>query len=292
MQTRRHYSIQRSVLVVCSVMLSTQGLMGHCGGSPPEGRFVCLAREPYAKEPSVKEQDETVNVSYPTDPNHAVISMDLSGGFRTPSPPGFQRQPWLQVFGDGRIVCGSQVPNRAPNEGRLTDLEMQALVNWVVQEQGLLQLRPEQISQELDGYRSPMADGPTTTIKLVLADQSRELTVYMLKQTARDLQEAPGLQALARIEARLRSVKQWGDIGSQAILESALQMANEHLGHELPDANAWTTEHLRTIERLPNGGLALLFSRAKSISGDGYTLSAKVTRTAENSPWQIEFESR
>jgi len=240
------------------------------------------------------EQDETVtaNIKYPSDPRLAVITMDLTGGFRSPTPPGFERQPWLQIFGDGRIVCGSQTPNRATHEGRLSEPELQKLVQWVVQEQKLLQIKAEQIAQELDGYQPQMADGPTTTIKVQLAEQSHELTVYTLKQTARDLPEAAGLQTLARVEARLRSVKQLGDIGNQEILDSALTVANEHLERELPDANPWTTEHLRTIERTANGGLTLTFSRAKSISGDGYTLMLKLIRRTTSEPWQIEFESR
>ncbi|MBL8889522.1 MAG: hypothetical protein JNL67_06055 [Planctomycetaceae bacterium] len=232
------------------------------------------------------------NTEYSTDPQTVVITMDVSGGFRVPTPPGFERQPWLQVFGDGRIVCGSQVPNRPTNTGRLTPAELQQLTNWLVQEQQLLELTAEKISGELEGYQSPIADAPTTTIKIQLAKVSREFSVYALKQTARDLPDAKGLQILATIEARLRKVRQLGDIGSQEILDSALQAANQHLEQELPDANPWTTDHLRSIERQPGGGLTLAFSRAKSISGDGYTLSLKLSRTSADRPWKIEFESK
>lgn len=231
-------------------------------------------------------------IKFRTDPQHAVITMDVTGGFRAPTPPNFKRQPTLQVFGNGRIVCGTQSPNRQSHEGRLTPEQLQQLVEWLVREEKFLEISSAQITQELDGYQSLMADGPTTTIKTQLTEQAHEHSVYTLKQTARDLPDATGLQTLARIEARLRSVKQLGDIGSQEVLDSALAMVNQHLEQELPDANPWTAEQLRTIQRSPNGGLVLTFSRAKSISGDGYTLMSKLTRTTSTDPWQIEFESR
>lgn len=232
------------------------------------------------------------NTEYSTDAKTAVITMDLTGGFRVPVPPDFKRQPWLQVFGDGRIVCGSQVPNLPSNEGRLTPAQLQELANWLVQEQKVLELTAEKISRELEGYQSLMADGLTTSIKIQLAKESREFSVYTLRQTAGDLPDAKGLQVLASIETRLRAVRRLGDIGSQEILDSALQAANQHLEQELPDANPWTTDHLRMVERQPNGGLTLTFSRAKSISGDGYTLSLKLSRKAADQPWNFEFESR
>ncbi|MDP1560947.1 MAG: hypothetical protein Q8M16_06085 [Pirellulaceae bacterium] len=239
-------------------------------------------------------QDETVppKIKYHTDPQQAIITMDVTGGFRAPTPADFKRQPTLQVFGDGRIVCGTQSPNRQSHDGRLTPEQLQELVEWLVRAEKFLEISPAQIAQELDGYQSLMADGPTITIKLQLTEQAHEHSVYTLKQTARDLPDATGLQTLARIETRLRSVKQLGDIGSQDILDSALSTANKHLEQELPDANPWTAEQIRTIQRSPNGGLVLTFSRAKSISGDGYTLMSKLTRATGGDPWQIEFESR
>lgn len=247
-----------------------------------------------ASETVTINQDETVppKIKFHTDPQQAVITMDVTGGFRAPTPSDFQRQPTLQVFGDGRIVCGTQSPNRQSHEGRLTPDQLQQLVEWLVREEKFLEISSAQITQELEGYQSLMADGPTTTIKIQLTEHAHEHSVYTLKQTARDLPDASGLQTLARIEARLRSVKQLGDIGSQEILDSALAMVNKHLEQELPDANPWTAEQLRTIQRGPNGGLVLTFSRAKSISGDGYTLMSKLTRETSSDPWQIEFESR
>jgi hypothetical protein len=232
------------------------------------------------------------SIDYPTDPQHPVITMDLTGGLRVPTPPGFQRQPWLQVFGDGRIVCGAQSPKVQSHSGHLTKEQMQGLVDWLVLDQKLLELSKKQIAQELEGYQSPMADGPTTTIKIDLAGQAHELAVYTLKQTARDLPEASGLQTLTRIEARLRQIRQLGDVGGQDVLDSALSVANKHLEQELPDADPWTTEHLRLVERTPNEGLTLTFSRAKKVDGDGYNLSLKLIRQATPADWKIEFESR
>ncbi len=239
-------------------------------------------------------QDEHVptKFEYPADPNVPVITFDVTGGFRVPTPPGFQRQPTLQVFADGRIVCGTQSPERQSHEGRLTTAQLQELMEWLVREEKFLELSTEQVTKELTGYQSLMADGPTTTIKVQLAQQSQEHAVYTLKQTARDLPDASGLQALARIETRLRSVKQLGDIGNQQVLDSALALANKHLEQELPDANPWTAAQLRTIQRSPKGGLVLTFSRAKSSSGDGYNLMLKLTRATTDAEWQIEFESR
>jgi hypothetical protein len=125
---------------------------------------------------------------------------------------------------------------------------------------------------------------------LQLQDQSQELSVYALRMTARELPDAPGLQALLAIEQRLRQVKQWGDLGSRADLDSALQAANEALARELPDANPWIGEHLRRIERPADGGVKLSFGRAKSISDDGYTLSMQVHRASDRQPWQVELE--
>ncbi len=239
-------------------------------------------------------QDENVptKFEYPADPLIPVITFDVTGGFRVPTPPGFQRQPTLQVFADGRIVCGTQSPERHSHEGRLTTAQLQELMEGLVRNEKFLEISTDQITKELAGYQSLMADGPTTTIKIQLAQQSQEHSVYTLKQTARDLPDATGLQTLARIEARLRSVKQLGDIGSQEILDTALTLANKHLEQELPDANPWTAAQLRTIQRSPKGGLVLTFSRAKSSSGDGYNLMLKLTRSTSDAKWQIEFESR
>jgi len=226
----------------------------------------------------------------PADPQVPVLTLDLSGGLRVPTPADFRRLPLVSVFADGRIVCGSQVPDRPNHVGQLTADELRELLDFVVQQQGLLQITPEQLTEEMQGYRSNLADGPTSTIKLQLQDQSQELSVYALRMTARELPDAPGLQALLAIEQRLRQVKQWGDLGSRAVLDSALQAANEALARELPDANPWIGEHLRRIERPADGGVKLSFGRAKSISDDGYTLSMQVHRASDRQPWQVELE--
>lgn len=226
----------------------------------------------------------------PADPEVPVLTLDLSGGLRVPTPADFRRLPLVSVFSDGRIVCGAQVPDRPNQVGQLTPSELRELLAFVIQEQGLLRITPEQLTAEMQGYRSNLADGPTSTIQLRLQDRTHELSVYALRLAARELPDAPGLQALLAIEQRLRQVKQWGDLGSRAVLESALQAANEALARELPDANPWTENHLRRIERPVDGGVTLHFSRAKSISDDGYTLSMQVQRTQEGQPWQATLQ--
>jgi len=263
------------------------GRRGHIGlqdhGLPTWYRNIRIQRLP---------EEPIMSTAYrlPADPQVPVLTLDLSGGLRVPTPADFRRLPLVSVFADGRIVCGSQVPDRPNHVGQLTADELRELLDFVVQQQGLLQITPEQLTEEMQGYRSNLADGPTSTIKLQLQDQSQELSVYALRMTARELPDAPGLQALLAIEQRLRQVKQWGDLGSRAVLDSALQAANEALARELPDANPWIGEHLRRIERPADGGVKLSFGRAKSISDDGYTLSMQVHRASDLQPWQVELE--
>lgn len=237
-----------------------------------------------------QEPDMPADYRLPADPQVPVLTLDLSGGLRVPTPADFRRLPLVSVFADGRIVCGAQVPDRPNHVGQLTPTELRELLEFVIQQQGLLQITPEQLAAEMQGYRSNLADGPTSTIQLRLAERTHELSIYALRLAARELPDAPGLQALLAIEQRLRQVKQWGDLGSRAVLESALQAANEALTRELPDANPWTADHLRRIERSAEGGVNLTFSRAKSISDDGYTLSMQVQRTQEGQPWQVALQ--
>lgn len=263
------------------------GRRGHIGlqdhGLPTWYRNIRIQRLP-------EEPEMPVAYRFPNDPQVPVLTLDLSGGLRVPTPADFRRRPLVSVFADGRIVCGAQVPDRPNHVGQLTAQELGELLDFVVQQQGLLQITPDQLAEELQGYRSNLADGPTSTIKLQLQDQTHELSVYALGLAAWELPDEPGLQALLAIEQRLRQVKQWGDLGSRAVLDSALRAANEALTRELPDANPWSEDQLRRIERPADGGVKLSFSRAKSISDDGYTLNMQVQRASEGQPWQVELQ--
>jgi hypothetical protein len=245
------------------------------------------------QERHTKPQEHKMPAAYrpPKDPLTPVITFDLEGGFRVATPPGFQREPVLRVYADGRIVCGVQVPNGSSHSARLSDAQLAALLQLVIQDSQFLEITAEQVAAELEGYRSLLADGQTTTISVQLADRSRTLSVYALKLAAQDLPDAAAIKTLAELEVALRQIKQLGDLGGQDVLDSLLEAANRLLAAELPDASPWTVQHLRRSQRRGESGLQATLSRARSISEDGYNLSLTASRASAEEAWTLELKT-
>jgi hypothetical protein len=259
----------------------------------PVPRSVTGDRQTVEQERPSNAQEQTMPPDYPlpTDPDVPVITFDLDGGFRVAPPPGFQREPLLRVYADGRIVCGVQVPQGRAASARLSPPQLAALLQHVLKEGKFLEISPEQVARELEGYRSLLADGQTTIVTVNLADRSHRLSVYALKLTAKDLPNAPAIQSLAEIEVTLRQIKQLGDLGGQDVLDSLLAAANQLLAKELPDADPWTTQHIRRVERLSADGVKVSLSRARAAAQDGYNLSVDASRESAASSWKLELKS-
>ncbi len=243
--------------------------------------IVTLATQDQKQEPMPK-------YLFSEDTSIPVITLDIGGGFRAPIQD-FQREPTLEIYADGRVVGGRNSPVMMIGEAKLSPPELQRLLDFIIEKHNFLETSPENIKQELVGYRSMLADGPTSTVKVFLKDKNNQLSVYALKLTARQLPNAVGVQNLLEIETQLRQVKVLADAGGKQALQELLDSVNAKLRTQLPDQEPLGVPDVRNVQRKADQSLTASFFRKIANDPNNRGINATVSRPTADAALSVQL---
>lgn len=196
----------------------------------------------------------------PTSETAAVFEMEFSGGFRRPDPAGWVKKPYLQVFADGRVVNNPNSPQLQAYEFKLKPEQLRNFLKQVVIDNKFYEIDTDKIKQEMaaTGQRVLIADAPSLSISMELAQGSHQTRVYALSSVAKQHPKIKGLQQLEKIQRLGRQLVYTATAGGYDQVEKALKKVNQQLKEKGLDL--MTLDELYTC-RQKDGVLTINFNR-------------------------------
>ncbi|MEM7457719.1 MAG: hypothetical protein AAF456_25550, partial [Planctomycetota bacterium] len=135
--------MQRLLILILLALL-------HCASSfPTDCAATPVSADCFASR-STQEEERSEDFEIDKAQVEPVIVYDISGGFRMPDPAGFEREPSLQIFADGRVVAGRTSVEAGRGEWRIDDETLSELLHFVIDEQNLLDARTDEIRAAID----------------------------------------------------------------------------------------------------------------------------------------------
>lgn len=183
----------------------------------------------------------------PTDKETPVLTFDYSGGFRVRPPEGFVKKPQLQIFPDGRVLRSPNGPNLPSSEIMLSEEQMNAFLESVVNDHKFYEIEPEKIRTEIEKSGDPLriADAPNLDITINLGQGTHEVSVYAVSFAAQQHPDIKSLADLAAIEKTCRRLLSITDLGGFENLETAIATVNAKLKVDYAEAPEMTVENLQ-----------------------------------------------
>lgn len=229
---------------------------------------------------SNQDQNDRPAYQIPNDPDHLLLQWDMTGGFRAPLPPDFEKKPNLQIYADGRVIAGANSPDYEIGRAKLSAEQLKELFDFIVVQQKFFETSEADIRRKMEGYRSRLADGLTSTFQIELEDLQQSIAVYALSVTARDFKEWEPIQRLKAVEQKLRRIKVFADAGGAEGVQRLLDAANAELKKQDVNDRNFTMEHLTSVNHRTDGRLLASFSNS---DGDKpiYATVQRATKKAE-----------
>jgi len=196
----------------------------------------------------------------PASETAAVFTMEFSGGFRRQNPDGWVKKPYLQVFADGRVVNNPNSPQLQAYEFQLKPEQLRNFLQQVVVDNKFYEIDFDEIKKEIatTGRRFLIADAPTLSISMDLAQGSHKTSAYALSSTARQHPKIEGLQQLSKIQTLGRQLVFTATAGGFDQVENALLKVNKKL--EEKGLDLMTSKDLNSCRR-KDGTLTINFNR-------------------------------
>lgn len=160
---------------------------------------------------------------HPTGRTEIVLRFDEAGGF-VPVEFFASHVPYFTLYGDGTVVFvssdvietpagGGPVVNARLRTGKLSEDQIQALLEFALGEGGLAAARTE--------YQNPLvADAPTAVFEINAANDSKTVSVVALSLDAEPGPDSAIKAAFVKLADRLRNFDQGGALAS-AVYEPA-----------------------------------------------------------------------
>ena len=173
----------------------------------------------------------------PDDPRAVVLSYDWRDGTYTWDRE--TERPYLEVYADGTIVA----PDRSGGDAHLVDRlaadELQELLRFVIDEQGLLEFRDTYVAgkilrPDIVEYRSSELP-PTVAVAIDLPQHRGEARYARARQLARQYPEIGELVSFAAVEARLDGLRTQLRLGGRERASELLAVVNEQIAAEAPE---------------------------------------------------------
>ena len=181
-------------------------------------------------KPPESEATAQDKVKLPESETTAVFKMEFSGGFSGPLPKT-PREPFLQIFADGRVVAPPNLPDGEPNEFQMTPEQLQTFLKQVVNDNKFYELDTDKIKEDVAaaGPAAVIADAPTLKISMDLPRGTHSVSAYTPRSTANQLTKVKSIKHVANIEDLGRKLTLVAKVGGYEKVEDALSKVNEQL---------------------------------------------------------------
>ncbi len=229
-----------------------------------------------AQEPADVMHKPQINPERP----EPVLEYSLTGGMPRPPIAGFEPEPMLRIWDDGRVIVGRTNPEQERCEMQWPAERVQQLIGFIVDDHQFFDADSKKIADEIKATGRPvlLMDGPTTRIVVRCDDREHEVDVYALGYIGQEYPEVAMLQHLWQIEKRLKQIVGICQLGGDEVLEKALADVNRELKAKFPDAAPMTVENFVSASRGRNASITAAFVR------DDVDDAGKVTRRI-NATW-------
>ena len=210
--------------------------------------------QPTAEPPA---QDK---IKLPESETTAVFTMKYTSRSGMSIPKGKVRQPFLQIFADGRVVTPPKLNEEKANEFQLKPEQLQDLLKQIVNKNQFYELDTDKIKADVTaaGPIPVMADAPTLELSMELPRGSHAVSAYTPRSTSKQLPKVKSIKQIANIEGLGRQLSLVASVGGYEKLEQALSKVNEQLNEKGLDL--MTVNELYTCNR-KDGILTINFNR-------------------------------
>lgn len=219
----------------------------------------------------------------PADPEAVVLSLQYGGGLPTPQQKAFTPTPLVRVTAAGKVITGGSVPRAPIVEMQLSAAELQALLAELLEGERLMEIKPGEIDAAIKESGQPImiADAPSTTLSVRLADREWQLKQYASRMIKRQYPQVEALQRFVRAEDRLRRLQGVALLGGHDELQTMLAAVNEAIGAKSADLPTMGPESLEFVNRDAQGKLAVTWVKEYSTAGKRSSLTVRVELTPD-----------
>jgi hypothetical protein len=235
-------------------------------------------------------QEQSGDYALPADPKAVVLSLEYGGGFPMPQQKDFKPTPFVRIQADGTLITGGASPRAIVTEMKLTGTELQSLLQGIIAEDKLLEIKPGEIDEAIKatGERIMVADAPTTTLNVKLADKEFQLRQYASRMVKSQFPQVEALQRFVRSENRLHKLHAIALLGGSKSVREMLAAVNEAIGAKSADWPTMDLDCLQSAQRESNGKLFATWERTGTIAGQAKRLTVWV-EVDERGQRKIEF---
>jgi hypothetical protein len=147
----------------------------------------------------------------------------------------------------------------------------------------LMEIKPGEIDAAIKESGQPImiADAPSTTLSVRLADREWQLKQYASRMIKRQYPQVEALQRFVRAEDRLRRLQGVALLGGHDELQTMLAAVNEAIGAKSADLPTMGPESLEFVNRDAQGKLAVTWVKEYSTAGKRSSLTVRVELTPD-----------
>lgn len=176
----------------------------------------------------------------PENSNAPVITLDFQGS----RLQRLDSAPAMSILADGRVVMPKIYPHSTAYVDRISDAELQSLLGYIIEDKRFFSVQQKSLDARLKAAtRQPLpVHAPITVVRVNADNQVNEVRLRGLGTASID-KAAPEVAAVMR---RLDQVMATVKLGGTAGVNALLQVANQNLARDYPDAAPLTVADLRT----------------------------------------------
>ena len=214
-------------------------------------------------------------IQVPVKRDQVVLSIATASPSEEPGKPPAEPEPWLLVFADGRINCGSLAPLQVSRrDDTLTESELLWLLHLAVNECRILSRSTEEIDEDYQAQQGkrPSKEEPQEEFRyqVQLPSGENDLTIPQRVLILRPLRAQMKLIAFASLHRYANFLVARAYLGNPRERQSLLEQLNERLKAADPNASPFRMEHLAGAVTSASVDLAALFQQEIALKENKY----------------------
>jgi len=231
-------------------------------GTFNEGSFV-FKRVIVGTKSAENEGKKIHSIKLPDDPDTVILTYNSKGGYRMPTPVGFQPTPLVRVFASGKVVIGRNTPDTPELEFVLNKTELAKLLEFVVNEKRILDITTEGLKQQIEasGKEVLVADAPTDQFLVNLPKAQHDVEMYGLLFLRSTYQNIEDVQSLAAIREKLMFLRSRAALGSQEDVDRLMEEMTQEFKKRFPNSDPLILDDLVNASINKDGSVQAQFAR-------------------------------
>jgi hypothetical protein len=215
----------------------------------------------------------------PSDPGQPVITLDFKGS----RLKRIDASPALSIYADGRVVMPQLYAHSVAREGRISQQQLQALLDLIVVSNKFFLYDPRQVEAKLAALPGPRPALPmhlaSTEITVHVNQHAKTVSYFGLGHDAM-VEESAQLLAIRR---RLEQLMSTLMLGGEKEVAAWLALANQRLASERPKSEPLSLDDLESGTLRTDGSVFVRFVRPASSARLGVAVSISVAADGRNS---------